>query len=132
MALSRTVRSVVIWVGDRDHVEFGDSGKVRRIAGVEGEVVGQCCRGDERVVGARCRLPAGAAQLRCDPTERAGGRGIERDRVKVRLGLLEMCLPRRPNSIIAGNQRAYRQFCQCDRADECLIRKWRGRGESAK
>lgn len=50
-------------------------------------------RGDQRVVGPRRRLTAGAAQRCSDPAERSGRGGVEGERVEISLRLLHVRLP---------------------------------------
>jgi len=110
----------VVWVGDGDHREFLDPGEVAGVAGVKGEIVGYGDRSDHRVVGTCRWFPARSSQSSSYPTEAAGCGSVERQRVEIRFGLLEVRLPGGPFLVGGCHQWTYREFGQGDGRDQRL------------
>jgi hypothetical protein len=113
----------VVWVGDVDHGEFVDPGEVAGVAGVEREVVRYGDRSDHGVVGT-CRWFAScASQPSSYPTEAAGCSGVERQRVEISFGLLEVGLAGGPFFVGRCHEWTYRELGQGDRCDQRLVGK---------
>jgi hypothetical protein len=81
-------------MGHVDDVEPVDGRKVARVAGVERKVVGDRHGRDHRIVRPRCGLSSCSAERGRDLTERPRSGRIERKRVEVCFGLLQVGLPR--------------------------------------
>lgn len=105
---------------ERNNVEIVDACEISRVAGVDREIVGDRRRRDHRVVRARCGLTAYTPQTRRDSAERSRRARIKRERIEVRLSLLQMRLTRGTLPLIPGNQRTNRQLRQRDRRDQGL------------
>jgi hypothetical protein len=75
---------------------------------------------DQGVVGPRLRLATGRTKVGGDSSERSGCPAVERDRLEVGLGLLEVCLPGRPFGIARRDQGPDRELCQRHARDRGL------------
>ncbi len=73
---------------DWDHGQAVDVCEVARIARVQRQLVRQRDSGNHGVIGSGGDLPSGSAQRPGDLPEGTGRAGIERERIKVGLGLL--------------------------------------------
>lgn len=76
----------------RDELEVVDSLEVIWIARVQRKVVGDGNRCDHRVIGPCGTLATSGSKRGCDATEGTRSRCVERERVEVCLGLLEVRL----------------------------------------
>lgn len=113
----------MVWVGDGDHREVLDPREVAGVAGVKREIVRYGDRTDHGVVGACGWFSSCSSQPSSDPTEAAGGRSVERQRVEVSFGLLEVCLAGGPLVVGRCHEWTYREFGQSDRCDHRLVGK---------
>ena len=110
-----------------DDLEPFDAGKIRRVAGVNGETVRhRNCR-DHRVVGTRRPLAARPSKRGGDDSERARRSSVEGEWVEVCLGELQMGLPRCAFYFGGRQQRADRQLGERHRGDEWLVGERLGR-----
>ena len=112
------------WSRHGHYPQTVNPGEIVRITGVDGEVVGdRCCR-DHRVVGPCGGLSAGAAKGDGNSSKRTCRRGVKRKRGEVRLCLLQVCLSRGSLLFVLRDERSNRQFRQRDRRDEGLFGKF--------
>ena len=101
-----------------DYLETVDASEVARVCGVDRQLVGERCRGDHRVVCAGLRLATTSPQRCGDSPERSRGRGIERQRLEIGLGLLQHGLPSSTLLRARGYERTHRKLRQRYRRDE--------------
>ncbi len=105
---------------NRDHVQPLDAGEVVGVARVNGEAVGEGRGSDQRIVGACGRLPSRAAERCRDATEGSRRARVERERVEIRFGLLEVRLSSNAIFLAGRNQGAHRELSERDRRDQRL------------
>ena len=91
-----------------DDLEAVDAAEIAWIAGVDRQAIRQGCGRDHGVIGARAVLAPDSPKRRGNLPERSGRSRVEGDRVKVSLGLLQMCLTNSPLPIVPGDQRSNR------------------------
>ena len=104
-----------------DEVELGNTSEIARIAGVQGQAIGDGGRGDHGIVRASGRLSAGATKRCRYSPKRSRGSGIERQCIEVGLSLLQMRLPRDALLVRSGNQRTHRKLPEGNRRDGRLL-----------
>lgn len=113
----------MVWVRYGDHREFLDPGEVAGVAGVKGEIVRYGDRSDHGVV-CTCRWFAScSSQSSSYPTEAAGCSSVERQRLEVGFGLLEVGLAGGPFVVGRCHKWTYREFGQGDRRYQGLVGK---------
>jgi hypothetical protein len=112
--------------GYRDHVKLIDAAEIRRIARVDRKVVGYGRRCDHRVVGSGRGLAACPPERRGDPAKRARCVSVERERVEVSLGLLQVGLTGGTLTLIVRDERPDRELCEGHRRDNWFLGEQRG------
>jgi hypothetical protein len=115
-----------IGYGYRDHVELIDAAEVRRIARVDRKVVRYGRRCDHRIVGSGRGLAACPPERRGDPPKRARRVSVERERVEVSLGLLQVGLTGGALILIGRNERPDRELRERHRRDNWFLGERRG------
>ena len=96
-----------------DQAQPIDAGEVPRIAGVEWQLVSHC-RGRDQRIGSSGGLAPRATQRRGDASKNPCRGRVERDRIEIRLRLLQVRLPRRSFVFGTGDERPNRQLCECN------------------
>jgi len=125
------LRQSQIRVRHRANLERLNPVEAVRIAGIDRDVLGQGCGGNQRVIRPSRRLAAIRSQRSCHAAERTRRIGAERNRFKVGLGLLQVRLTRNSFSSRARDVRTDRQFSEGDRADHRVCRQYRRIREAA-
>ena len=95
-------------MGDGDHFQTVDPGEIVRIAGIDRQAIHQGRSRDHRIAGASGALTPAAAQRRGDLPKGSSCDRVERDRVEITLGLLQM------RSLVVGmrHQRSNGKFAE--------------------
>jgi hypothetical protein len=101
-------------------LEAVDAAEIAWIAGVDRQAVRESCGSNHGVVRAGCPLAPASPKRRGNLAERSGRSRVEGDRVKVSLGLLQMCLTSSPLLIGSGDEWADGEFGQSHGGDERL------------
>ena len=111
-------------LGKRHRYDFKtfNTHEVIRVAGVQGKAVSHGRRCNHRVVGAGVDLSAGAPQRRGHSAEGPCGGGVERQRIEIGLGLLEVRLTRGTLRISRCHQGPDGKLRECHGRDERLLR----------
>jgi len=117
---------------DRDYGELSDTAEIVGVGSIDGEAVRDCDCGDEGVEGTGGGFPPRLPKFGCDLAEGASGGSVERQRVEVSFGLLEMSLSGCPFGIGPGYERTHRQFSERDCGDCRHRREGRWLGQLGK
>ncbi len=117
MRWERTVRPVAGSAAYGAHVEAFNAVEVRRIRGIQGQILGECNGSDHGVVRTGLRFSANAAERRRDAAERTRSRGIEGQRFEIRFRLLQVGLPMCPFGVSSRHERPHRKLSKGDRCD---------------
>ena len=129
---SRRVRAASLGVGNGDDSQPIDPREVGRVTGIERKPIGQGDRGDHGVIRSCGRLAACPPQRGGNLAEGARRIGVERHRIQVGFGLLEVRLARGALPLVRSQQRADRKLGQRDRRDQRLAGEDVGIGQEWK